>query len=118
MLTLPEARDLLATLRPRLADFVALRADFAELQVDLAREGGSPRGGLAEAKGMQARLHAELESFAATGAEVKGFAPVLLDFAGERDGTAVYWCWIEGEPDITWYHRVDTGFAGRRPLPS
>jgi hypothetical protein len=57
-----------------------------------------------------------LERFAATGAAVKGFAPLLLDYPGERDGTAVLWCWIEGEPDIMWYHRADCGFAGRRPV--
>jgi len=25
-------------------------------------------------------------------------------------------CWLEGDPDLAWYHRVDLGFAGRRPL--
>ena len=45
---------------------------------------------------------------------MKGFAPLLLDFPGERDGEPVLWCWLEGDDDIGWYHRLDTGFAGRR----
>jgi hypothetical protein len=28
----------------------------------------------------------------------------------------VLWCWLEGEPDIAWYHRADCGFPGRRPV--
>ncbi|WP_374535784.1 DUF2203 family protein [Micromonospora aurantiaca (nom. illeg.)] len=26
------------------------------------------------------------------------------------------WCWLEGDTDIRWYHRVECGFAGRRPV--
>jgi hypothetical protein len=115
-MTLADARSILATLRPAIADFVAVRADLAELEVDLATWGTSPLGALADAKGWQARLHSELERFASAGAEVKGYAPLLLDFPGERDGVPVLWCWLEGDADIDWYHRVDAGFAGRRPV--
>ncbi|MEV6524003.1 DUF2203 family protein [Longispora sp. NPDC051575] len=112
--TLDEARAVLARLRPRLDALIALRADFAELQVDLATDGVSPLGGLAEAKSLEARLFAAVEHVAAQGAQVKGFAPLLLDFPGERDGVPVLWCWLEGDQDIDWYHRQDAGFAARR----
>jgi hypothetical protein len=26
-------------------------------------------------------------------------------------------CWLESEPELAWYHRLDLGFAGRRRLP-
>ena len=26
-------------------------------------------------------------------------------------------CWLEGDRALAWYHRLDLGFAGRRPLP-
>jgi len=113
---LAEARSVLAELRPRIEEFVVLRADLAELQADLADGGGSPHGALADAKALEARLYAELEHFSRAGAEVKGFAPLLLDFPGERGGVPVLWCWLEGDPDIAWCHRLDTGFAGRRPV--
>lgn len=114
-MTLDEARSLLARLRPRIDGFLTIRADLAELQADLAAAGSSPLGGLAEAKALEARLYAELEAFAASGCQVKSFAPLLLDLPGERASVAVLWCWLEGDPDINWYHRLDTGFAGRRP---
>jgi hypothetical protein len=113
--TLAQARAALAALRPRIDDFLAARADFAEIQADLAEHGVSPLGALADAKGLEARLYADLEQFGADGVQVKGFAPLLLDFPGERAGEPVLWCWLEGDDDIDWYHRLDTGFAGRRP---
>src|SRR5947208_2033702 len=60
----------------------------------------------------------DLEYLVSQGAEVKGYAPLLLDFPGQIDRVPVYWCWLEGDPDIGWYHRLDAGFAGRRRVPA
>jgi hypothetical protein len=114
VLTLADARLILAGLRPRLEGLIAIRANLAELRADLEREQNSSLGGLAEAKAWEARLFTDLEYLAGQGAEVKGYAPLLLDFPGEIDRVPVYWCWLEGDPDIDWYHRIDCGFAGRR----
>jgi hypothetical protein len=40
----------------------------------------------------------------------------LIDFPTIRDGLEVYLCWIDGEPDIGFWHELDAGFAGRRQL--
>ncbi|GGR80976.1 hypothetical protein GCM10010169_26500 [Micromonospora fulviviridis] len=114
--TLAQARHLVATLRPRVEELIRLRADLAELRIDLADHGVSALGGLAEVKALEARLHAVVDEFHQHGIQVKGIAPVLLDFPGERDGRAVLWCWLEGDTDVRWYHRVECGFAGRRPV--
>lgn len=116
MFTLAQARHLIATLRPRVDEFIALRADLAELGADLAAGVPNPLGGWAEAKGLEARLHSILEEFTAQGIQVKGYAPILLDFPGERDGRPVLWCWLEGDVELRWYHRPECGFAGRRPV--
>jgi hypothetical protein len=113
---LDEARAALARLRPHLDAIVTVRADLAELRNDLERDGASPLGGLAEAKAYEARLYAELEEVRASGVQLKGWAPLLLDFPGERHGVEVLWCWLEGDADVAWYHRVDCGFPGRRPV--
>ena len=115
-MTLTEARAVLAALRPAIADFVVVRADLAELRADLEATGVSRLGALADAKALEARLFAEVERFSTAGADVKNLAPLLLDFPGTRDEVPVLWCWLEGDPDIAWYHRLDTGFAGRRPV--
>jgi hypothetical protein len=116
--SLDDARRVLTTLRPHLDDLIALRADLTELRIDLNGEGTSPLGGLAEAKALEARLYATMEQITAEGVQVKGYAPLLLDWPGELDGRPVLWCWLEGDPDIAWYHRIECGFAGRRPVPA
>jgi hypothetical protein len=40
----------------------------------------------------------------------------LVDFRTMRDGRAVYLCWRLGEDAIRYWHELDAGFAGRRPL--
>ena len=116
MYSLEQAREALVKLRPHIDEMLTLRANLAELRADLSAGRDSPYGKLADAKAWEAALFAELERFAETGAAVKGFAPLLLDYPGEHHGQTVLWCWAEGEPDIEWYHRADCGFAGRRRI--
>jgi hypothetical protein len=40
----------------------------------------------------------------------------LIDFPAVRDDREVYLCWIEGESDIEFWHDLDAGYPGRRPL--
>jgi hypothetical protein len=40
----------------------------------------------------------------------------LLDFLSERNGRDVYLCWRYGEPTISHYHELHTGYNGRRPI--
>ena len=112
-----EARAVLERLRPVIGDLIEVRADLAELGA--AVQGGSPSGlgGLPELKAAQARLDELLSSLVGAGIEVKGIAPLLLDFPSVFDGERVLLCWLEGDADLGWYHRADLGFAGRRPLP-
>jgi arsenite methyltransferase len=118
LFTLAEARSELTRLRPLLDELVVVRADAAELAAALA-PGGEPTrlGGLPEWKAAAARLDELMSEVQQTGAELKGLAPLLVDFPADLDGVPVLLCWLEGEPDLSWYHRADIGFAGRRKLP-
>ncbi len=40
----------------------------------------------------------------------------LVDFPAIRDGREVYLCWLLDEDEIRYWHPIDAGFAGRRPL--
>ena len=117
LFTLPEARLELARLLPVLDEIVVLRADMVELSAALT-PGGAPTdlGGLPERKAAEARLNELMTTVQETGAELKGVAPLLVDFPGEIDGIDVLFCWLEGDTDLGWYHRADLGFAGRRKL--
>ncbi|MFI9385954.1 DUF2203 domain-containing protein [Kutzneria sp. NPDC052558] len=117
LFTVGQARDELARLLPVLDEIVALRADAAEVAASLVL-GGPPTsiGGLPEWKAAQARLDELMTVVQQTGAELKGLAPLLVDFPAELDGVPVLLCWLEGDRELAWYHRDDLGFAGRRRL--
>lgn len=40
----------------------------------------------------------------------------LVDFPALVSGRQVWLCWQRGEPTIGWWHGLDTGFSGRKPL--
>jgi hypothetical protein len=115
--TVEDARAVLASLRPVLDDVVAVRADAAELAAAVQHGVASPLGGLPELKAAQARLDELLSLIAGEDLQIKGVAPLLLDFPAELDGVPVLLCWLEGDPELGWYHRADLGFLGRRRLP-
>jgi hypothetical protein len=50
------------------------------------------------------------------GVEFKGYDMGLVDFPCELDGRLVYLCWKLGEDAVKYWHEVDAGYAGRRPL--
>jgi hypothetical protein len=52
----------------------------------------------------------------ALGVEIKDIERGLFDFRSLRDGEVVYLCYMLGEPELAYWHRVEDGFAGRRPL--
>lgn len=115
--TVAEAHALMPEVRRHAAELVALRADLAEMSRELRTEGHSAHGGMAEAKALEARLSELVSWFPEQGLEVKGVAPLLVDFPAELDGVSVRLCWLEGEPELGWYHRTDLGIVGRRRLP-
>ena len=40
----------------------------------------------------------------------------LVDFPSINGEEEIYLCWEEGETEIAFWHDLETGFAGRRPL--
>jgi Uncharacterized conserved protein (DUF2203) len=40
----------------------------------------------------------------------------LVDFPSIRDGREVFLCWEEGEDEVAYWHDLDAGYGGRRPL--
>ena len=61
------------------------------------------------------RRRALIEELVQLGVELKG-PDGLCDFPSLRDGREVYLCWRLGEPEVSHWHELDAGFAGRQPL--
>lgn len=52
------------------------------------------------------------------GVELKSPTEGLIDFPSMLGGELVYLCWKFNEPEIQFWHGLNAGFSGRRPLPS
>lgn len=63
----------------------------------------------------EVKLREYIEELERLGVELKG-ADGLCDFPSLRDGRPVYLCWRLGEPEVLYWHELQTGFAGRQPL--
>ena len=124
-----QANAALAEVRPLVERLVARRREHLDAlarQEDLERRirgngGGIPPAELAAAAAdvdAVARDLARLvDEIAEHGAQVKDLEEGLIDFPALRDGETVLLCWKLGEGEIEYWHRVEDGFAGRRPLP-
>jgi len=62
------------------------------------------------------QLRAAIEQIHSHGCEVKDLDIGLLDFRTFYRGQEVYLCWKLGEQGITWWHGLEEGFRGRRPI--
>jgi len=62
------------------------------------------------------RLNELIEELQGIGCELKDWETGLVDFRAERCGEVVYLCWRLGEDDISHWHELHAGMAGRRPV--
>ena len=82
------------------------------LLVDIARVRG-------QRSSLESHLQAAKDSVAeidAIGVQVKDLDTGLLDFPCEIDGEIVLLCWKLGENSIDFWHTVEDGFPGRKPI--
>ena len=56
---------------------------------------------------------AELEQ---TGVMIKDIDQGLLDFPSKRFDEEIWLCWKDGETEIKFWHEIDSGFNGRKPV--
>jgi hypothetical protein len=68
---------------------------------------------------LQDQLREHLAELAGIGCYYKdwNFQIGLVDFPALIDGEVVFLCWRSDEPELRYYHRIEDGYAGRRPLP-
>jgi hypothetical protein len=69
------------------------------------------------------KLVSELNGFMAELEEIGcfykdwNFAIGLVDFPAIINGEEVFLCWKSDEDNIKFYHNVESGFSGRKPIP-
>jgi hypothetical protein len=124
-----EANEALAQVRPLVARMVEERrahVEALEHQEELegsirGNGGGIPPAELAESAAEVERLARTLartvDELGELGVQVKDLDEGLVDFPALRRGETVLLCWKLDEDEVRFWHTVDAGFAGRRPLP-
>ena len=127
--TLSEAQTLLPVLESLLRKAQAAGRRAAEIEVDLdqLRQRIFLLGGVHIDVATTARRRAEcdksmqdtkdaLAEIDSIGVQVKDLDKGLLDFPCLLDGQTVLLCWKLGEKEIGYWHSIEDGFAGRKPL--
>jgi hypothetical protein len=131
LFSLREANALLGTLNDEFTRARHLRDELMGVQQKLQEEGRGIDGpdvavdpaAPQPVQRLQARavriidkLRDILREVGELGVEIKA-AEGLVDFRSKLHGRTVYLCWKYGEERVGYFHELDAGFAGRRPLP-
>ncbi len=68
---------------------------------------------------LEAQLEDLLNELSVMGCYFKdwNFSVGLVDFPAVIGGETVFLCWRSDEDRLAWYHGVEEGYQGRKPLP-
>jgi len=127
--TKAEAERLLAEVAPAIQDAIRSKAEYLQFEgrlQELRRRvtmGGGVRIDRAAFLGIQqqrdsraSELKSAIDRVHGFGCLVKDLDKGLIDFPTLFHGREVYLCWKLGEHGIQFWHGVDEGFAGRKPV--
>ncbi len=122
---LAEANERVARLRPILSSLRDDRDAIASAQRHLeelreADDLKSRRAELLEEQGRMTatvrRMEAAVRQIDAWGISLRDIGSGLVDFPALVNGRPIWLCWRLGEDDIAFWHELEAGVAGRRPL--
>lgn len=124
-----EAEELLLTLAPWLQEaqdekqkIEAYKTELAQVASRIIVLGGTspPLGELLRKKSVHdeaaERLVEVINRIQEKGVLVKDIDIGLIDFPSLQDGEEIYLCWKLGENHIEFWHGIDEGYAGRKPI--
>jgi hypothetical protein len=112
-------------LRPVLEQLRADRDSVAEAQNELQafrRSNGSDdharelQGREARIRDLVRRMQRAVGQIETWGITLRDIETGLVDFPALANGRPIWLCWRLGEGAVDWWHEMDEGFAGRRPL--
>jgi hypothetical protein len=124
-----EANALLEQVRPAAEALVEHRRAFARAAARRARLGARIAGNGGDFDPGEIRNDAEqldreaeavsraVEQLERLGVVVKDLDRGLVDFPALHRGEEVLLCWQVGEDEVAFWHGLEEGFAGRKPLP-
>jgi hypothetical protein len=119
---LPVIGQFLESARQQKRSLDSITAEIANAALQIMMLGGSlpPFAEINRKKTQRDKLAEQLaqkvEEIQQTGCLVKDVDMGLVDFPSLRGGEEIYLCWKLGEARIGYWHGIEEGFAGRKPL--
>jgi hypothetical protein len=119
---IPALTEIMSDVRAAQAEATAVRERLRAEQERMTMRGGSMidhgvwRRGREDLERVGRRIQARLDDIARLGGVPKDLGLGLVDFPHLRNGEVVNLCWKHGEKSIDYWHGLDEGFAGRKPL--
>ena len=122
------ANEALAEIRPLVEELVGHRREqlrIGEEREELARKIAGNGGGIDAQELADLEAASEQERIAVVrcvnaiherGAIVKSPDDGLVDFPAQREGEEILLCWHLGEDEVAFWHPLEEGFAGRKPI--
>jgi len=118
--SLSEAQSLLSEIKIKLTKIIELKKILDEKGYDIYKHqyfGGIGPNGTGKFPNEMELLIRFANEISERGIIIKGIDNGLIDFPHIKDnGDEVYLCYLSGEEDIEYWHAIDDGFAGRRPI--
>jgi hypothetical protein len=119
---LPQIEAILDRLAELYDEVANLFAEFNQSGIPPREEDGSPddpeeiREKRARLRDLASDLQEGINEINALGCVLKDLESGLVDFLSRRAGRTVYLCWRRGEPEVAWWHDLESGYQGRRPI--
>jgi hypothetical protein len=119
---IPALAEIMARVMAAREEVVALRGTQRNEQQRITMAGGGVldqaawRRRAERLKALAQTMEEGLREVAPMGGMPKDIGLGLVDFPHQRDGRVVNLCWKYGEQDIRYWHGLDEGYGGRKPL--
>jgi hypothetical protein len=115
---LDEATERLADVEPILERLRDQRRQLIRLRDDAAAEDDAETVEAIRLRmqGVIDQMQAEVVQLDEWGISLRDIESGLIDFPALAGGRQVWLCWRLGEDGIDWWHELEDGFSGRRPL--
>ncbi|WPM31497.1 DUF2203 domain-containing protein [Hydrogenobacter sp. T-2] len=112
------ARDLITVIKPIVEDINLKKEELYSCLARLEEEKD-------ELERLYLKSHVEdldmeirrlFQKIEALGGVIKGIDPILVDFLSFHQNRYIWLCWKEDEDTLMYWHELDEGFAGRKPI--
>ena len=115
---LDTARETLVVIKPIVEEINTKRMELTEAYERLQEEQDLLERMYLEShiKDLEALIDSLFRKIEALGGVIKGIDPIVVDFLSFYKNRYIWLCWKEDEDTIMYWHELNEGFAGRKPI--